>query len=887
MRLIGVQAPFGIPKFDMHLLEREPILAQLDGLLRDAATGAGRIAAIAGEAGIGKTSLVEHFTATRAGDSLSLWGLCDPLSTPRPLGPLHDMAKQTDGPLAAALLEGTGRENLFSAFLSELALPPVPRTVVVEDAHWADDATLDLLKFVGRRIRRLPTLLLITYRDDEVGPDHQLHHLLGELPRDAVQWLRLPLLSKTAVREMARQKGRTAEGVYALTGGNPFFVTEVLASNKEGVPASIKEAVLSRATRLSSAARELLDVVAVVPGRMERPLLETLIAGAPALLRECVASGVLAATAHSVGFRHELARIAWQETLEPGVAVRLHTLILQALLDRGEGERDLPRIVHHADSAGDDEQVLRFAPAAAREAATVGAHRQAASQYATALRYAGELEPAERATMLEGFSYEQHLAGGIGDAVRAREEALALRRSIGDGRGEGANLRWLSRLAWLEGRPADAAAFGEEAIAVLEPLGPAPELAMAYGNRAQMLSFGDDSAGATAWSDRAIALSEQIGDVETLIHALISSGTSERLTSRNDAGLRRVEKGIDLALDHGFHEHAARGYTNLACIDVVHHDYALATASIERAMRFTIEHELETWELYMLGWRARFELDRGDWDAAERDAVAGISRHDSPAVARCQPLIVLALLRARRGEGDADAPLAQALSFALPTAELQRIGPAVAARAEMAWLRDELDATRPNLTAALEITRRSENHWGRAQLTWWLWRSGDLKIVPDGTPDPVRLQIEGDWRGAADAWGRIGAPYERALALAEGDASDAWREALSGLEALGAHAAAVAVRRDLRRKGARGIPRRPHQASRKHPAGLTPAQVRVLERLTRGLSNSDIARELFLSPRTVDHHVSAILGKLDVTTRAAAIAATHDRQLLENAQAVT
>jgi DNA-binding NarL/FixJ family response regulator len=113
-----------------------------------------------------------------------------------------------------------------------------------------------------------------------------------------------------------------------------------------------------------------------------------------------------------------------------------------------------------------------------------------------------------------------------------------------------------------------------------------------------------------------------------------------------------------------------------------------------------------------------------------------------------------------------------------------------------------------------------------------------------------------------------------------GDAPDAWHDALAALEALGAHAAAAAVRRDLRRRGVRGIPRGPRHATRKHPAGLTPAQVRVLERLARGLSNTDIARELFLSSRTVDHHVSAILAKLEVPTRAAAIAATHDRQLL-------
>ena len=457
--------------------------------------------------------------------------------------------------------------------------------------------------------------------------------------------------------------------------------------------------------------------MAVVPGRVERPLLETLVVGAPALVRECTTSGVLTATANGVGFRHELARMAWQATLEPGAAARIHARILDALLERGDGERDLARIVHHADGAGDDTHVLRFAPAAAREAAALGAHRQAASHYAAALGRAEALPSAERASLLEGFSYEQHLVGRIDDAVRAREEALALRRSIDDRRGEGADLRWLSRLAWLEGRRSDAVAFGEEAIAVLEPLGPTPELAMAYSNLAWLFKLADDSGGARTWGTRAIELAEQVGDVETLVHALTTFAISELATSRKNEGLRRLERTIDLALEHGLHDQAIRAYTMLATFDIVNRNYELAAIGIEQALRFALDHDLATWELYILGWRARLELERGNWEAAERDAVAVVDRHYAPAVTRCQPLVVLALLRARRGEDGADALLDQALSLALPTAGSERIGPTVAARAEMAWLRDELNATRSDLTIAREITRPSDDRWGRAKLT--------------------------------------------------------------------------------------------------------------------------------------------------------------------------
>ena len=323
-----------------------------------------------------------------------------------------------------------------------------------------------------------------------------------------------------------------------------------------------------------------------------------------------------------------------------------------------------------------------------------------------------------------------------------------------------------------------------------------------------------------------------------------------------------------------------RGYVNLACSDLRLREYARAEMGFERLIRFTIDHEIAAFELYGTSWRARLRLERGDWEGAERDALSVVDQSHSLTIARFTALIVLALLRARRGGGDARPLIDEAMAFALSSTEMQRIGPAVSARAEAAWLAGDLGDARADLASAMEVTRSSGDFWGRAQLAWWRWRAGDLMAAPDDAPEPYRLAFDGDWRGAADAWERIGAPYERALALAQGDTPEAWQQALGVLEELGAHAAAAAVRRDLRQRGVRGIPRGPRESSRRHPAGLTRGQVRVLELLVRGLTNGDIARTLSLSPRTVDHHVSAILAKLEVSTRAAAIAATHDRQLL-------
>src|SRR5690606_15004510 len=368
-------------------LEREAFLEDLESARAGAAAGAGCAVLVCGEAGIGKTTLVERFTrelAERGGRVRVLWGACDALFTPRPLGPLLDIASQSDGPLRSAVEEGADREALFSALLAELSRPAPQTLAVFEDVHWADEATLDLLKFVGRRVRRTCGVVLFTFRDDEVGPEHPLRRGLGELPRDAVRRLRLPPLSEAAVVQLASAAGRDGADLHAVTGGNPFYVTEVLASEGAAVPTSVRDAVLARAARLTAPARDVLDVVAVVPGRTERWLLDEVLAPGLDEVDECVRAGALRSTRDALSFRHELARRAWEDAIEPGRAAALHARVLEALGARG-GERTLlARLVHHADRAGDGAAVLRHAPAAAREAAAVGAHREAALHYETA-----------------------------------------------------------------------------------------------------------------------------------------------------------------------------------------------------------------------------------------------------------------------------------------------------------------------------------------------------------------------------------------------------------------------------------------------------------------------------------------------------------------------
>ena len=256
----------------MDLLERGAALDELDAGLTGLASRGG-VVLLAGEAGIGKSALVKRFRQRRSAEADFLVGSCDPLLTPRVLGPVYDIARKAGGRLGESLASGR-RETIFAALLGHLVLAARRQVVVVEDAHWADEATLDLLVYLGRRIEHTPALLLVTYRDDELGADHPLLTVIGRLPADGVRRVRLEPLSEAAVAVMARRVGRPDAGLWALTGGNPLLVTEVLAAADSEVPRTVRDLVLARLVGLPRPAREAVQLVSVVPNRVEPWLLE-------------------------------------------------------------------------------------------------------------------------------------------------------------------------------------------------------------------------------------------------------------------------------------------------------------------------------------------------------------------------------------------------------------------------------------------------------------------------------------------------------------------------------------------------------------------------------------------------------------------------------------
>jgi DNA-binding CsgD family transcriptional regulator len=854
-----------------ELLERDELLNELATALAEAAAGRGRMVLLGGEAGAGKTALLRRFCAPGL-PARVLWGACERLFTPRALGPFLDIAQDAELELTGFAPNRRVPHELLGALVAELRREH-PTVLVVEDVHWADEGTLDVIKLLARRIDALPVLALVSFRDDQLTPAAPLQIVLGELAgTHAAERRQIPPLTLDSVRSMAEASGLDAQKLYKKTAGNPFFVTEALAATDVDVPETVRDAVLARTAQLDPAPRRLLEAAAVVPSRTELWLLEAIGGADFTALEACLGSGMLVHRDDSVSFRHELARLAVEDAIAPDRRVALHREVLRALSGSLHGPVDPARLSHHADAAGDVEAVLRHAPAAGERAAGLCVHREAADQFARALRYGAALAPERRAALWERRSYECYLSAQIADAIEARRQALAVHHASGDLVREGDNRRWLSRLAWFGADRATAVHEARRAVELLESQPPGRELAMAYSNASQLGMLAGDTTEALECGALAIELAERLGETEILVHALNNVGAAE-VNAQLPGGVAKLERSLALALEADFEEHVARAYTNLGAGQVWGREYAGADRSLSLGIAYCEEHDLDAWRVYMTGWLARMRFEQGRWDEAADHAATVLRERDVPGASRITPLATLGRVRARRGDPHPWELLDEALELARASEELQRLAPVAAARAEAHCLDGSAASVAAETDETLALAVALDDPWAIGELCVLRRRAGIVDVVQAGSAAaPFALELAGEWEAAAASWDELGCPYEAALARAETGEEAALRDALAACQRLGAVPATRALTQRLRNAGVHSIGRGPRRSTMDNPGQLTSRQVEILLLLVDGLTNAEIAARLYITPKTVAHHVSAVLGKLGVQSRREAAA---------------
>jgi DNA-binding CsgD family transcriptional regulator len=860
----------------MPLLERDAALDDLGRWLEESYRHGGGMVLLAGEAGVGKSGLVQAFAGRVERSAQVVVGYCDPLSTPRPLAPLIDVLAALDNGDRAT--DAVDRDSTFQALLARWRRPARPTAIVFEDVHWADEATRDLLRFLGRRLDAVRVLLIATYRDDEVGARHPLQVVLGDLATArAVRRLPLQPLTLAAVRQLAAGTDLDPSTLHERTRGNPFFVTEALAGDGDTVPATVRDAVLARVSRLPTAARAALEAVSVLGGRVD-PRLASEVAALPlSAVEACVDQGMLTVTTDMVEFRHELARLAVYGAIPFGRRNELHRAALAAL----EARRvDPARAAHHAELAGDARAVLRHAPAAAEEAAMLRAHREAADQYARAIRFSAGLSEAERAALLEAFAFQSATIDDLPASVVARREAIRVWERLGDRGAQARNLSALALTLVQSGQDPDADAVSERSVDLVIGLPPGPDHAAVLLGRGYHLMLQRHSREAVPWCERAGAMAQALGDAALVLRATAIEAIARLMAGDTDDAVRDLDRAATVARTAGLHEEYVRFLPTFGTGAGEMYQFDVAERYLIEGIARDAETDRDLSRNYCTAWLALVYAFRGRWDEATELALDVIGRRQVAVMSRTMALLALGRVRTRRGDPGAAAALDEALALAEPTGTLQRVAPVRAARAEAAWADGDPATATAEARAAYDLARKHAHPWFLGELAYWRWRAGDLDSAPSEAAEPFALEIRGDPLGAAAAWDALGCPFEAARARAGSDDPKALRSAHDAAVRLGARPMAAALARSLRERGVLDLPRGPQATRRDNPAGLTPRELEILPLLEAGFSNTAIGERLHISVRTVGHHVSSILGKLEVPNRTAAAAAARRLDIL-------
>jgi DNA-binding NarL/FixJ family response regulator len=955
---------------DQLLIGREREQAQLRAWAADALAGRGSLVLLAGEAGVGKTTLARRALAGSGLEVLEGVGVQGGTSA---FGPVVEVLRAhlriegggplVEGPLAAhlALLlpelgppaaEGD-RATLFEAIRLALAAIAArrPAALLLDDLQWADDATLELLAALARSLDTQPLLVLGAFRSDELPRDHPIRRLRSELRRAGRlrQVTVEPLEAEATAALLERTLGAAGpslrRAVFDRTDGVPFFVNELgsalAASGRleagpyglellEGedvpLPDSVRDAVLLRAAGLSDDARVAV-LTAAVAGQTFDPELVTAVAGLPEWPDELLRQGIVAEAAPGrMAFRHALVRDAFYGEVPWTRRVALH----RAVAERLEATHAAPVVVAEHWALGRRPEQARASLLVAAEAfCAVHAYRDAERTTRRAL----ELWPEERdegtggarLDVLERLAGCAELAGDLAEAGTIWREVADGRRREGDPFPLGTAQRRLAAVLELQGRWQEALASREQAAGAFTAAGLEAEAAAERLASAAHLRSAGSFRAALSLLETAGRQARAAGRVDLQARILGQEGNVRARMGEGQDGIELVRAGLAMALEHGLTGPAAEIYQRLA--DSLEHtgDYPAAKEAYDEAFSFCAANAQEPTAQLCLGCLTAVLRQTGDWERAVTLGRQVIASTDATLHARAVATGMLGLILGLRGQTRRARPLLlEALTLArrielAPVELLSTWGLAIVDQSEGAT-----ESAVGHCWAVLERWRQTEDrHYAIAPLRWattFFAESGDAagtrtcaaalaQIAADAGQDEAMSALahalgetallDGGAEQAADQ-------FARALALLQGldvpfDRAESQRRAAAALAALGRREEAVeqlvAAHRTARRLGARPLVERltghledlGERAERRlgrravvqvANGGLTRREVEVVRLVGMGHTNREIARELFLSPRTVEMHVGSILVKLDCRSRADAARRASELGLL-------
>jgi len=865
----------------MMLLERDAELATLQAHLAQVRTGRGCFVLITGEAGIGKTALVRTFGRGLPKGTALLTGACDPLSTPSAHAPLLDLEDALGSAVRDLLRDRAEPSLLFSAVLDALRTLP-GAILVIEDIHWADDGTVDLLRFLSRRIERLPVLIIATVRSDDQLANNQLRPFLGELARTP-GYVRIALspLSRAAVEAMVGDRPIPVDVLLKRTAGNPFFVTELLATGVE-LPPSVNDAVLGRLARLSPRGRHVVQIMAMlgpgVPLAAVGAVAGTDIANE---VEEAIAGGVLSATTEGLGFRHELAREAIFESITPVRRQELYRTIVRVMATC-QPDHDPAWMAHYATGAADRHAIRIYSTQAAERAAALGANREAALHYRRALAAAEDQSDGIRIPLMLAYATVTSNTGWTAENLRVRSELIDYFRAHGDIHAEVDQLRELTMSHFNAGRNSDGEDAIRQALALLERLPESGTHAQVYATRAMTFMLDRKSREAIDWGNRSMRLAEAHHDPSTAIRAQNAIGSALIVSGNLSEGVSVLEAAVAAARARGHQAVVVNLLSNLGSASGEMYELATAETALLQTIDEARSADLDGPLSYALSWLALVRLYQGRWSESTQLAQEALAIPFGITIGHIMALVAIGRIRARRGDPGVWDALDEALALAGPTGTLQRIAPVAGARAEARWLEGDADSAIHEALRGYELAVQHEHSWHAGELSYWLRLAGADRAQLFEVAPPWRLQSSGNARAAASAWSAHGCVYESARALLESlhieDIQSAWRT----FGQLGAAPMTARAAQRLRELGGTPIPRGPRRATRQNAAGLTPREMEVLRLLATGSTYAEIGDALFISGRTVEHHVSSIVRKLGVRGRRDAVRAAAERHLLSD-----